>query len=221
MPTTRSQGLTASKVSKNTKMPRTRKRKIDKTANVTEASQTHLPSSFAESPFFKLSAELRNMIYRFAIVTQEQVQITKSGGIPEPALLSVNKTVRSEALGIFYLENEFSAVVEEYDPATVLLALRRWSAFGVATGPIGICRLVLPTLQDPNWNNLVQWLHLCLRQKCVGFGLVDYDDAELKLVAGLFGAVIDSHDMSAGTLDILLKNMRPALVELDEDWAKD
>ena len=221
MPTTRSQGLAAKEAPEKIEKPHASKKKTGKAAKATQASQTRLPSSVAQSPLFKLSPELRNMIYRFAIVTEDHVKITKTRGIPEPALLSASKTVRSETFGIFYFENKFLAVVEEYDPATVLLASRRASVSDAALGLIGIRRFALPAHQDPNWNNLVKWLHLCLQEGCFGLHFFENHDAEAKLVAGLFGIVFEDPTMAAANLDILLKNIRPALVELDEDWAKD
>ena len=221
MPTTRIEGLAAKEAPEKIEKPHARKKKAGKAAKATQTSQTRLPSSVAQSPLFNLSPELRNMIYRFAIVAEDNVRITKTSGIPEPALLSVSKTVRSEAFGIFYFENEFFAVVERYDPATVLLAMRRSSRYAPAIGLAGIRRVVLPNHQDPNWNNLVKWLHLCLQKDCMAFGTHEYDDAEVKLVAGLFKTVLEDRTMPAKTLDILLKNIRPALVELNGDWAKD
>lgn len=161
------------------------------------------------------------MIYRFAIVTKNNVQITKTRRIPEPALLSVSKTVRSETFGIFYSGNKFLIVVERYDPAAVLLAIRRSSVSDAAIGLIGIRGFALVTDEDPNWNNLVKWLHLCLQEGCFGLSSHESDNAEAKLVAGLFRTVFENPTMSAVNLDILLKNIRPALAELDEDWAKD
>ena len=219
MPTTRSQDLAAREAPEKIEKPRAREKKAGKTAKATQASQTHLSSSIAQSPLFKLSPELRNMIYRFAIVTKNKVRIAKTRGIPEPALLSVSKTVRSETFGIFYSENKFLAVAERYDPAAILLTMRRLSVSDAAIGLTGIRGFALITDEDPNWNNLVKWLHLCLQEGCFGLGSYESDNAEAKLIAGLFETVYEDPTMSAVNLDILLKNIRPALVELDEDWA--
>lgn len=148
MSTTRSQGLPAEEAPEKTqplrprkkkteraheapektKVPRTRKKKHEKGAKVMKASQAQPPSSVAESPLFKLPPELRTMIYRFALIDDQEIAITESGGFPEPELLSVCKTVRSEAYKVFYYENIFCCVVEHFSPVTLLLAGRRESS---------------------------------------------------------------------------------------------
>lgn len=91
-----------------------------------QAQQETLPSSVAESPLFKLPAELRNMVYRYAIVTDDRVLINKSLGIPEPGLLSACKLLRSEACTMCHLESKFTCVSRDYDPAAVLLVCRKF-----------------------------------------------------------------------------------------------
>ena len=109
MPATRSQGPPENGGLQLTHLPRTRKKKPDKGSKATELSQSQLPSSVAQSPLFQLPPELRTMIYRFALDTGEDIEITESHGIPEPALLSVSKIVRSESYKVFYIENKYLA----------------------------------------------------------------------------------------------------------------
>lgn len=219
MPTTRNQGITANKAPAKPKAPRTRKKKSDKAAKKTKAQI--LPDGVTESPLFKLPPELRNTIYRFAIVTEDDLQITKTGGIPEPALLSVSKTVRSETFGLFYHENRFSCIVRYYDPASILLAVCRALDFVTSTGPGGIDDFASDCYDEPNWRNLVQWLHLCSQAGCRGFARSDGDDTQEELLAGLFETVMENPDITTRGVDILLAAMRPVLVDLDKDWAKD
>jgi hypothetical protein len=117
MPTTRSRGLLTNEAPEKTKVPRPRKKKRDKAHGAPKPSDTLLPSNVAQSPLFKLPPELRTIIYRYALLTDQDIDITESSGILEPALLSVCKILRLESYKVFYFENEFACMVEHYSPA--------------------------------------------------------------------------------------------------------
>jgi hypothetical protein len=226
MPTTRSQGLPENEALELAYIPRTRK-KTNKGSKATEVSQTDLPSSVAESPLFKLPPELRTMIYRFALHTDEDIEITESHGIPEPALLSVSKIIRSETHKVFYFENEFSCMIEHYSPATMQLARRKVSL----ADPRGGIRLPKTMVyhQQRHWGNLVRWLHLCLEEPHYACHTLPDDElakegfeytAEERLIGGLFKFVVNDKDTTPDRLDLLLECMRPGLIAVDKDWAK-
>lgn len=86
-----------------------------------------MASSVTESLLFKLPPELRDMVYRYALVRDRDIIVTKIRGIPEPALLSANKLVRSETYKIIYRENHFNCVVRRDHPATLALMHRKLS----------------------------------------------------------------------------------------------
>lgn len=58
-------------------------------------------SSVAHSILFKLPRELRDYIYEYSF-SGCRYQVTKHGGIAEPALLSTYKVIRDEATLTFY-----------------------------------------------------------------------------------------------------------------------
>lgn len=180
---------------------------------------THLPSSVADSPLFRLPSELRNMIYRFALTTDGGVVVTESGGIPESALLSVSKVLRSETYGVFYNENEFVCEIKKFSPATLLLAARK----GVPTG-------VHPGIRNPTmrmyfhercWKNLVSWLHMSLEGKCGAWGVPEGHEQEERFIRCLFTVALGSPSDNHVALDLVLESMRPALVDLHADWGQD
>lgn len=223
MPTTRSQGLPANEAPEKNKVPHTRKKKTRKGAKPTEAPQARLPSSVAESPLFRLPPELRTMIYRFALVDDEEVLVTESEGIPEPALLSVSKIVRSEAYNVFYFENDFCCDVEKFSPATLLMADRKAILSQLS---VGIAKPVILLKQGHDqriWSNVVLWLRECLERKCQSMGLAEdpNENLEIKLITGLFGVVVHDTAMDLGRLDVLLEHMRPTLIALHNDWGED
>lgn len=242
MPTTRSKGLQKDDLTnqkQSTSIPETRKstsksetlatkpkthKRTSKSKTSATNSEPELLSSVAESCLFKLPPELRNTIYRFAVVTDDEVCITKSGGISEPSLLLICKTVRSEALDIFYQENSFSCVVHDYDPASVMLAMRKIASLELRSTPggvKGIDNFGFRCFREPNWKNLVQWVRLCNEGVCAGFKRAYYTDIHVDMLIALFSAVVAIPELTASGVDILLESMRPVLVDLDDRWAED
>lgn len=65
-----------------------------------------------DSTLFKVAPELRNTIYRYALVENTDITISKNNGIPELALLPACKIIRSDARSIFFGENDFPCRVE-------------------------------------------------------------------------------------------------------------
>jgi hypothetical protein len=66
------------------------------------------PEQEGATTFLDLPPELRNEIYSYMLVRKGVVEIkTVAPYVLEPALLAVNRQIRSEALTIFYGENTF------------------------------------------------------------------------------------------------------------------
>jgi hypothetical protein len=160
------------------------------------SQQESLPSSVAECPLFKLPPELRNMIYRYAMISHRRVRITKSHGIPEPGLLAACKLVRSEAFEIFYRENDFTCVVRNYDSAPLVLVSRKFSRRSQVSFPNsapGLRRHLTSQIQRSgtrNWENLVLWVLFAHSYVCCGFLAAPDDDPESSLISGLFETAI-------------------------------
>ena len=188
-----------------------------------QAQQEILPNSVAKSPLFKLPAELRNMVYRYAIVTDDRVLINKSLGIPEPGLLSVRKILRSETCTMFHLENKFTCVSRDYDPAAVLLVCRKFqdSSLAASLRKVGSIDVEIHHYGLRNWMNMVAWLHLCHQSACCGLHRKDNASAEEQLLIGLFEIASDGPSITTDALDFLLESVRPALTRLEPGWGKD
>ena len=168
------------------------------------------------------------MIYRFTLLTDEDIEITESHGIPEPALLSVSKVVRSESYKVFYFENTFSCTIEHYSPATMILARGKTSKSDPKIG-IRAPKLMIFNEQR-HWGNLVRWLHLCLQESHYAcYATPDNEpaehnveySAEERLLGGLFRFIVDDEERTKRKLGLLLECMRPALIVADKDWGKD
>lgn len=87
------------------------------------------------SPFLSLAAELREPIYRYAIVSALPVQLGSRQYRIEPALLATCRLVRNEAVEMFWAENEFAASVTHTEMRGVI---RRLGKMGKAK-----CGLIL------------------------------------------------------------------------------
>lgn len=92
----------------------------------------------ANSPLFKLSPELRNQIYEYAVYNHtekgynketNELRVSATNGVAEPATLVACKAVRSEAIGIFHgLLSSLSGVtleIESFHPAALVLWERK------------------------------------------------------------------------------------------------
>lgn len=69
---------------------------------------------------FDLPGELKNAIYRFALVETQHLDITTKSIPLEPALLRTCRVIRQEARSIFYLENTFRILSHNGDMVPVL-----------------------------------------------------------------------------------------------------
>lgn len=64
-----------------------------------------------------LPGELRNRIYRYALHSERGIEIDKvRWSIHQPPLLKTCKTIRAEALRLFYMENKISTNIHDWDP---------------------------------------------------------------------------------------------------------
>lgn len=66
-----------------------------------------------QSKLMPMPAELRSMIYRFALISTIEIDINNA--FREPALLSTCRTIRQEAITIYYLENLFMIHCSDWD----------------------------------------------------------------------------------------------------------
>jgi hypothetical protein len=187
-------------------------------------------NGIAKSPLFSLPRELRNMIYTYALASDAETTLTKSGGIPEPALLSASKTLRAETFENFYLENKFVCEVHNFDCAPILLAVAKSLQLATETEglralakkrPSSILNCKVSFRGKRNWENLVAWLLLCREEKTPGLDCTDADDAEHKLLKGLFEMVLEGPEISVEALRFLCKAVRPGFVALHGDWAEE
>ncbi|RMY76479.1 hypothetical protein D0863_01938 [Hortaea werneckii] len=152
-PTRRSERLELSKAIEASK----KNLKIQIKAPVTPIRKSfRRPKQHKTCRFLQLPGELRNQIYRYALVSDKAIEITPTGP-GEPPLLSTCVTIRRETKGIYYPENDFRLLLTDYNGAAFsdfywqsrLWQFRRHSTAKNITFQLG---------GRPNWANLVEWI---------------------------------------------------------------
>ena len=122
--------------------------------DVQVASRVTKPKRFRRKRQRK-PGELRNRIYKYALLEHEEIGIT-SKGPGQPSLLRVCRGIRREATGIYYSENNFKLYVEDYKGAD-FAALGRHSShycYRDTTSNITFGYIRRP---KPNWDNPVKF----------------------------------------------------------------
>lgn len=134
------------------------------------SSNTTTGGSESLPPLLRLPAELRNKIWKLAVFGdlegyRSSIEIRSTTRrsichIPKPPLLFTCKTVRSEAIGLYYDANKIVIYVVNFDPAPCLLLGRKlqtlFDCYGIdlRSKPIEVssCRF--------EWKDLKRWLRL-------------------------------------------------------------
>ena len=138
---------------------KTKARRLDQPASTTPTKHGQiLPSpqspyqSQPQSPLLRLSPELRNIIYRTALLTHTTTPITiPPTGLVQPALLRTSRQLRAETTSIYLRENAFRILV---DDLAVRVPPRHWLASAPVPGQ-GNFRVRLAGAL--NWPNLLAW----------------------------------------------------------------
>jgi hypothetical protein len=89
---------------------------VDEDSEVREAEQQHFH-------FLDLPPELRNMMYKFALVEGKGNVIDITPQLKPPGLLAACRQIRQECLQIWYHQNTFSIKIYDCD-ASLKMALR-------------------------------------------------------------------------------------------------
>lgn len=213
--------------SKMKKHPNTKPHPTGHEAQVPVYKTTPVQSE-SHSPLVDLPPELRNRIYEFAVSSTARITITKSHGFPEPALLLTSKTIRKEAIGIFYTINGFSLSSISYDPSTCLHLHRKglalWKTYRIDTTEKDFSIVRSGAV---SWKNLKFWIRLrydghdkMVLSVPVG-AMVERLDAESKVTGAM---IVMADRMKASPweeVETVLELLRAGLVAIDGAWGLD
>jgi hypothetical protein len=153
----------------------------DFTNQIEQSSDTLTQS---DSPLLNLPGELRNRIYRFAIISPLSIELDIGRWQNhQPALLRTCKQVRIEALRLFYIENKITTNIHDWDPVVKV----RCSQL-LASHKIKSHHLYHYFTGGPNWTNLLAWLKAVFEGKIGGISscLGKTRTVERKIVGGMF-----------------------------------
>lgn len=177
-----------------------------------------------QPPLLQLPAELRNEIYKEALLSKSWIKITASG-VPEPGLLRVCKQTRRECMQMFYNEGWFDIDIVDYDSSILV----KWTKFyrelrrkyGVEVklcGPFGW------ETWNPNWENLKLWLKrnhehtVSMRFRRPSTGASFSSSLDGLVIGGMFQIVQAMMFNSWRDVERLLDEQHCILVEIDPRW---
>lgn len=188
------------------------------------ATASENPASAEEKPFalLDLPAELRNSIYRYALVHTSSIDVDATG-LQEPALLSVSKQVRKETAPVFWAENSFRVITVDYN-ITTYMQWRTMAYHALHRGEISrvIDPIGTPLSCSPHWHNLLGWLrryhdrsadwHIDLPSKMGNLRM------EYVVLGGLFVIVAAIEKNSWAEVQKVLQEQRVILARIDSRW---
>ncbi|KAK4575303.1 hypothetical protein LTR86_001156 [Recurvomyces mirabilis] len=170
------------------------------------------------SPLFRLlPGELRNQIYRYALLEPEHIKITKHSRVLQPGILQTSKSCRKEAGDIYYQENVFAFGISHFDAALYIgwcksSPQRRW------------CKTNAFVSRSQNWANLLIWLEAYWNKECGG--IVGSEEgkfnADAKAATHLFSMTKKMREHGLLTWEDaqgLLEDAHNALAEIKPRWA--
>jgi len=178
--------------------------------SATEPSATH-------SPLLKLPGELRNRIYRCAIVPPERIMLQGPDRL-QPALLSPSRQGRGEAFSIYYSENVLNFVVRDMAGISMtpfrklLLKYRKRQC-------TNFCMLMSRVV---NWANLLMWLKAHYEDHRLAFwplAIGDNQNSRMQIMNQAFAVVKNMRDQSWDKVVDVLEAFHKALAVLDAAWA--
>ena len=173
----------------------------------------------------KLPAELRNCIYRLALVQEGDIVYNKDG-YARPAVLNTCKKIRSEALKIFYYENTFISTISNYDVTAVEKFYQLEVTIGLTSAKVQTFTQVsgYPT----SWARLLRWLrvfHAAKRfaqsTRIANLGTSIAVDMAPYIVAGMFDTARMLRGQPWAIVEDILTVQRAMLDAVDAAWLED
>ena len=177
-----------------------------------------------KSAFFNLPAELRNRIYEFVLLQEDDEAIEiGSTGVPEPSLLLTCKQIRKEGLPIYYEENTFDIFSRDFDSSVMLKWAERSRLVTTEEALASGNNHVRSSSMQPNWLNLSLWLeryhkkevHDCIYHPTKAPA---HFSADLRVVGVMFCLVLSLRDRPWSGVKQLLDEDHNILVSLDSRW---
>ncbi|KAK4548839.1 hypothetical protein LTR36_008612 [Oleoguttula mirabilis] len=132
-----------------------------------------------------LPGELRNHIYRLALLSPSRVQI-RHDTVGQPGLLQTCHQIRNEAKPIYYKENEFTVTVTNFDFGLDMFFIQQC----IPHTQIEVC-VQLVHIGRGSWEHLLRGLKNCHEGRLGGLGYKDGQDVFWNYAARAFQMVKD------------------------------
>lgn len=193
-----------------------------KVSNKSILARTKAQSS--QPSFMGLPPELRIRIHNYALHEKRGFMVSKAEGIPEPGLLRASKTVRREALGIYYTVNTVGIVINSYDFSIEKLLIAKFRALARTYGYFRPPRLMRRYRGLPSWKNLKNGLRLQHEDKLFRTGTLDTDGQlsnikpEIRVIYGMITAVRAMRGSKWEDVEQTLELLRPGLIAIHPGW---
>ena len=182
------------------------------------SSRPPTPATKSSSPFMDLPGELKNRIYSYSLVRPNNIEITAANWpTHQPALLKTCKQIRTEALSIFYNENDITANIDDWCPVVKNACHTLWDRYELKTA-----KLSHYFTGKAHWENLVAWLKAFFLGTMRGISdVVNKSRAlERKTVGVMFlmATTAKNNNMPWADLEQLLLAQRGLLAKGDGRW---
>lgn len=178
-----------------------------------------------QSPFFRLPAELRNIIYRLVLVQPNEhgFQIAGTETLPDqPALLQTCRQIRNDAREMYFQQNEFIFNIVDFDAGPFIKWCRVSDAHRTACAWMSINGA-------PNWSNLKAWVEHYYFGRVFGFtGEVDWPSLSLTTSAAFRVFEVATTEMARlpgqislqdwSELEITLEHLHKMMATFDPRW---
>lgn len=129
------------------------------------------------------------------------------------------KIIRSEAITIFYLENDFCIDMSDWNPAAYQLFQRKKDLLGITDNNRPHHSIYGSFTR--NWPNFKRWVCLNRHGKTCAITRPWRNMVEFHLTRSMFSLAHHSRDLSDDRFSKLMESMRPAFIALSSAWKRD
>lgn len=191
----------------------------DMTPSPVLANAPTLPSA---SRLLSIPPEIRNRIYRHALLSPDHIELTTT--LKQPALLFTSRQVRNEATKMWYFDNQFECLIDNCD-ARLICRFTSHLIQKFTTEEIGKYMSVDNVIDEdtPNWANLMLWCRLVWEGK--GYGPKPHVDCPPTASMVVAATDVANHMKNVGAswamCESALKPLRCVAGHMDERWLED
>lgn len=181
-----------------------------------DAPPTSAPADPAKTSLLTLPPEMRNRIYRFALVETQEIFIKASEKPPNhPPLICTCRQIWYECANIYYQENKFTFDIDNNDASRL---------FGWCTTSLTplMPTAAFQTELSAKWKNLLNWLQAFFEKRCLGVAPVG-DGDKRDVIGHMFRVVqtMQNDGVSWPQVNHALMDMRNVLALLDPRWLEE